>query len=157
MGIPIPISGSVRFLISLASFDAILRDHQNNVIDRTPLPVSVYIFAKTKQLAESNTVRPRGPRARRRVSVQPRGKYCTSHLNYLLISDIVYCTPGMSINPMASPVNTTAQESLHVDNGTTRDLLNSRMGMHPGDIQQTGISSLFFTPFLTSFGLRKQR
>ena len=72
-----------QVLIYLASADAILRDYQDNVIDRMPLSSILDISGRGKPA----TPRRAQKRAVRGLGSGHHGKYCTLHLNNLLISD----------------------------------------------------------------------
>ena len=69
-----------QVLIYVASADAILRDYQDNVIDRTPLSFVFDISGRGKPA----TPRRAQKRAVRGVAARRHGEYCTLHLNYLL-------------------------------------------------------------------------
>jgi len=58
----------------MPSADAILRDYQDNVIDRMQLPLLFYISGKGKQLAKPKKAQRRAVRG---VSAQQHSNYCT--------------------------------------------------------------------------------
>ena len=80
------LSVSGWFLIYLASVDAILQDHHDNVIDRAQLPLLFNISGKSKQPVKARKARKRAVRG---VSAPQHSNYYTPSLKLLLISEIV--------------------------------------------------------------------
>ena len=138
----------------MASADAILRDHQNNDIDRTQLPFLFNISGKGKS---SNKLKKALKRAVRGVSVQRHSNFLSSHLNSLLKPDIHTYSVAPGIFPAVSPfVSPSAQDPQHVDNGTIQEWATSHVDIPVGDNQQTSNSEFcLFAPSLIPFDLRQ--
>ena len=140
-------------LIYLTSADVILRDYQNNIIDRTQLPLLFNISGKVKQSIRHKKAQ---KRAMRGASTQQHSNYLSSHLDNPLTPDThtdavapgTFPEVSLSVNPSA----------WDVDNGTVQEWLSSHVEVPVGDNRQTSNSVLcLFSPPLTSFDLRQHR
>ena len=124
----------------MGSADAVLRDYQDNVIDRAPLPLLFNISGRGKQPVKPKRAQRRAVRG---VAVQQHSDYCTSRLNGLLISDVHTYIVAPRIIPTVPPsVGPSAQDPQHVDNGTAQELITSPMWIPAGDNLQTSKSVL---------------
>ncbi len=139
----------------MVSAEAILRDYQNNVIDRAQLPLCFNISGKGKQQTRPKKAQRRAVRG---VSAQQHSIYLSSHLESLLTSDIHAYSVAPGIIPAVSPsVNPSTRDPQDVDNGTV-EWTTSHAGISVGDNRQTSNSVLcLFAPPLTSSDLRQQR
>ena len=138
---------SDKFLTYIGSADAVLRDYQDNVIDRRRLPLLFNISGKAKQSFEPKRAQKRAVRG---VAGRQHGNYCTLHLNGLLISDIHTYLVAPHIIPAVPPIDPLAQDPQHIDNGTAQELITSLVWTPAGDNLQTSNSVLsFFAPSLT--------
>ena len=125
----------------MVSADAVLRDWQNNVIDRASLPLLFNISGRGKQSAQPKRAQ---KRAIRGVTAGQYGNYCTLHLNGPLISDIHTYLAAPRIIPAAPPSgdpSAPAQDPQHFDDGTTQEL-TAQVLIPSGDILQTSNSVL---------------
>jgi len=128
----------------MASADAVLRDHQGTIVDRTTLPLLFNISGKVKPPAKPKRAYKRSVRG---VAAQQQSNYCTLHRNAPLVSDIhTYLAAPRIIPAVYSSVNPSAQEPQHVDNGTAQELITSDVWIPAGDIRQT--SNLVLCPLL---------
>ena len=118
------------FLIYLASIDAILQDHSDNVVNRARLSLLLRISGRGKQPVRVRNARRRAVRG---VSAQPHNNCHTSSLNVLRSSD----TANLNAPGIIPLVNLSAQ-----DPGTGQDGSTSILGIFPGDGRETGISAL---------------
>ena len=123
---------SGKFLIYMASADAILQDYQNNVIGRMPFPFLFDISGKGKP---PNKPEKALRRAVRGVSAQQHSNYLPSHLNNLLKPDIHTDSVASGIFP-AVP-NPSTQGPQYIDNGTVQELMASYLEIPVGDNRQT--------------------
>ena len=76
---------SGKFLMYLASADAVLRDYDDNVIHYTPLPIRFHMKGKVKSPANPRNAQRRAVRG---VSAQQRREDYTMHPDNPLASDI---------------------------------------------------------------------
>ena len=99
----------------MVSAEAILLDHQDNVIDRTQLPLCFDISGKGMQRTKVKNAR---KRVLRGVSAQRHSNYLSPHLDNFLDSDIhTYSVAPGIIPAVSSSVNPSAWDPQHVDNG----------------------------------------
>ena len=82
----------------LASADAVLRDHHDNLINCTRLPLMFDITGKGKRPA--NPLEKAQRRAVRGVPAQQRSKYCAMHLNNLRAPKIYTYNAAPGITPV---------------------------------------------------------
>ena len=121
----------------MGSADAVLRDYQDNVIVRAPLPLLFNISGRGKQPVKPKRAQKRAVRG---VTAQQHSNYCTSRLNSLFISDVyAYLVALRTIPtfPEAPSVGPSAQDPQHVDNGTAQEFISSHMWIPAGDNLQT--------------------
>jgi len=124
----------------MASADAVLRDYQDTIIDRTPLPLLFNISGKGKPPAKPKRAAKRSIRG---VAARQHSNYCTLHHNGPLVSDIhTYLAAPPIVPAVYSSVSPSAQEPQHVDNGTAQEWITSRLWIPAGDIRQTSNSVL---------------
>ncbi len=132
-----------QVLIYLASADAVLRDYQDNVIDRTPLSSLLDISGRGKPA----TPRRAQKRAVRGVASRHNCNYCTLRVNNPLISDTqTYLVAPCTIPVVAPSVNPSAQDPQHLDNGTVQTWITPHLGNPAGEHLQT--SNLVLCPLL---------
>ena len=135
-----PVFTSGKSLMYGCSVDAVLRDWQDNVIDRAPLPLLFDISGRGKRSAQPKRAQ---KRARRGVTAGQYGNDCTLHL---LISDIHTYLAAPCIIPAVPPSSDpSAQDPQHFDNGTAQEL-TAQVCIPSGDNLQT--SNSFLCPLL---------
>lgn len=123
----------------MVSAEAILRDHQNNVIDCAQLPLHFNISGKGKQQSKPKKAQKRAVRG---ISAQQHRIYLSSHLDNLLMSDTNTYSVAPGIIPVVSAsVNPSALDTQHVDDGTV-EWITSHVGIPVGDNRQTSNSVL---------------
>ena len=122
----------------MVSADAVLRDYQGTIVDRTPLPLLFNISGKGKPPAK-----PKGPQkpAVRGVAARQASNYCILHRNAPLIPEIhTYLVASRMIPAVPPSVNPLAQDPQRVDNGAAQELGTSHVWTPAGDIRQTSNS-----------------
>ena len=128
----------------MGSADAVLRDYQDIVINRTPLPLLFKISGRAKQSIEPKKAQKRAVRG---VAGQQHSNHCTLRLSILLISDLhTYLVVPHIISAVPPSVDSPAQDPQYVNNGTAQELITSHMLTISGDNLQ--ISNSVLCPLL---------
>lgn len=129
----------------MVSAEAILWDHQNNVIDRTQLPLPFHISGKGKPQGKPKKAQ---KRAMRGVSAQHHSHYLPPYLDNFLTSDThtYFFAPGV-IHAASPSVYRSAQDTQYVENGSV-EWITPNVGIPVEDNRQTSkaIPCLFCSP-----------
>ena len=123
----------------MGSVDAVLRDYDDNDINRTPLPLPFKISGRAKQSIEPKRAQKRAVRG---VAGQQHSNYCTLRLGSLLISDLYTYLAAPYIIAVPPSVDPPAQDPQYVDSGTVQELIAPHMWTLVGDNLQSSNSVL---------------